>query len=97
MGRVCAAWPSLRQRNLPSGKFDLTAQTFGNESFGVLDTILSGLAGPLAGTWNGNTNVTADGTETGLYAALQINMKQSATVDFTFRVRNLAIRKTRLR
>lgn len=86
----------LLQRNLPSGKFDLTAQTFGNESSGVLDTILAGLPAPLAGTWNGNTNVTIDGTETGLFASLQINMKQSAAVDFTFRVRNLAVRKARL-
>lgn len=84
----------MLQRNLPSGKFDLTAQTFGIESSGVLDTVLAGLTAPIAGTWNGNTNVTIDGTESGILAGLQVNMKQSVAVDFTFRVRNLAVRKT---
>jgi hypothetical protein len=82
----------VTQRSTAAGT-DTVALGYGDGSKGAFDTILA--AGMLSGTWNGDQPTTISGDETvDIKNYFQINVMPSTTVNFTFRVRNLAVRKT---
>jgi hypothetical protein len=92
-GTGLCGFPLALIRNLAGPQVDNMNLGYGGESTGVLDPVLSGLPGPLSGSWNGDLLSTVSGTETSISTYLQINLKASATVNLTMRVRNLAVRK----
>lgn len=86
-------FPLVLVRNLPGSQTDAVNLGYGGEINGPLDNVLAGLPGPLAGSWNGDLTSTISGTETSVSAYMQANLKASAGVSLTLRLRNLAVRK----
>lgn len=85
--------PLVLVRTLPGPQTDVVNLGYGGEVGGVLDNVLSGLPAPLSGSWNGELNSTVSGTESSISAYVQVNLKASASINFTIRLRNLAVRK----